>query len=177
MARGRKKGKKAINQLVEHIADYSDIEYDDENTDDVISMQVQSKNDRKCEDETDRMWMYKDISNEDIVDDEEITDEDLWDEPDKDKNSDSATIVKGVNPPNSVYMDDKEKYMSAAVWFHEISEKGFMTETEKRYITLMLIEMSNFYFDNIKNIKPSGKCLEAINRIYRDIQEAGLCSG
>lgn len=172
MARGRKKGKKAINQLVEHIADYSDIEYDDENADDVISMQLQNKNDKKCEDETDRMWMYKDIPCEDIRDDEEITDEDLWDEQDKCP----VEISKNVKS-TPVYMDDKEKYMAAAVWFHEISERGFMTESEKRYVTLMLIEMSKFYFDNIKDIKPSGKCLEAIKRIYRDIQEAEVCSG
>lgn len=66
--------------------------------------------------------------------------------------------------------------MAAAVWFHDISERGEISDDELRYVELMLIEMSNFYFDNLKNIHPSGKCLDSIKKIYRDIQEAGLCT-
>ena len=66
--------------------------------------------------------------------------------------------------------------MTAAVWFNEISERGEMTKEETRYIELMLIEMTQFYFDRLDEIKPSGKCLEASRKIGRDIQEAKICS-
>ena len=71
---------------------------------------------------------------------------------------------------------DIDKYMTAAVWFNEISERGEMTKEETRYVELMLIEMTQFYFDRLDKIKPSGKCLDAIRKIGRDIQEAKICS-
>lgn len=176
MARGRKKGKKVINQLVEHIADYSDMEYDNEETaEDMVLAQVQNKNDKKCEDETDRMWMYKDIPDKEFVDEASIDENELWDDSDSQDDTETHEQKEGVLN-NAVVVDSIDKYMTAAVWFHEINERGYMTELEKRYVTLMLIEMSKFYFDNLGTMNLSHKCREAINKIYMDIKEARLCS-
>lgn len=174
MAKGRKR--KAINTLVEHISDFSDMEYDnEESADDVISMQVQSKNDRKCEDETDKMWMYKNEEDE-LTDEDEITDEDLWGEQKESQKEKEENVSTSVES-KTTGINDSERYMTAAAWFHEINERGFMTDLEKRYVSLMLIEMSKFYFDNLKEMCPSVKCKEAIIKIYRDIREADICSG
>ena len=69
MSRGRKKSRKVINPMVEHIADYSDMEFvDNESGEALIASHAQAKIDKKCEDETDRMWMYKDNRDDEVVD-------------------------------------------------------------------------------------------------------------
>ena len=84
MSRGRKKSRKVINPLVEHIADYSDMEFvDNESGEALIASHAQAKIDKKCEDETDRMWMYKDNRDDEIVDEDESTEDDLWSDEDK----------------------------------------------------------------------------------------------
>ena len=48
MSRGRKKSRKVINPLVEHIADYSDMEFvDNESGEALIASHAQSKIDKK----------------------------------------------------------------------------------------------------------------------------------
>ena len=69
--------KKKVNPLVEHIADFSDIEYDSDDSLEIIDAHATQKRDDECEDETDRTWMYKDPGDEEIVDEDEVTDEDL----------------------------------------------------------------------------------------------------
>ena len=67
--------------------------------------------------------------------------------------------------------------MTAAVWFNEISNRGNITKEESRYVELMIIELSKFYFGHLDIIKPSKKCQEAINNICKNILEAQKCSG
>lgn len=118
--------------------------------------------------------MYKNPGDEEIVDEDEVTDEDLWgDETAATEPEDDKVTKQPARIRNESQLD---QYMAAAVWFHDISERGEISDDELRYVELMLIEMSNFYFDNLKNIHPSGKCLDSIKKIYRDIQEAGLCT-
>lgn len=179
MSRGRKKSKKMINPLVEHIADYSDMEFvDNEGAEAIIASHAQEKIDKKCEDETDRTWMYTDNRDEDVLDDEEITEDDLWSDEDK-KESEKKKTGKCATPAvlnHSSRSEEKVKqYMDAAVWFKDISERGEMTEKESRYVELMIIELSKFYFSNIRKLHPSNKCMESIREIGKDIQEAGLC--
>ena len=184
MSRGRKRIKKNINPLVENIADFSDIEYDDDDGAELIAKHESDKRDSEEEDETDRMWMYKtpDSEKDEGFYSEEVTDEDLWNDIDKndiDKKEKEVQKVKVTEEPSNPVVragSDIDKYMTAAVWFNEISERGKMTKEETRYIELMLIEMTQFYFDRLDKIKPSGKCLEAIRKIGRDIQEAKICS-
>ena len=175
MPRGRKKIRKNINPLIENIADFSDMEYDDDDGADLIAMHETDSRDNEKEDETDRLWMYKTPENEKDTEiySEELTDDDLWEEEIKepkkeDKNGPSNPVLHAGS--------NLDKYMTAAVWFNEISERGKMTKEERRYVELMLIEMASFYFGNLKKIKPSGKCLEAIKKINKDIQEANICS-
>ena len=166
--------KKKVNPLVEHIADFSDIEYDNDDSLEIIDAHATQKRDDECEDETDRTWMYKNPGDEEIIDEDEVTDEDLWgDEAAATEPEDDKVTKQPERMRNESQLD---QYMAAAVWFHDISERGEISDDELRYVELMLIEMSNFYFDNLKNINPSGKCLDSIKKIYRDIQEAGLCT-
>lgn len=64
MPRGRKKIRKNINPLIENIADFSDMEYDDDDGADLIAMHETDSRDNEKEDETDRLWMYKTPENE-----------------------------------------------------------------------------------------------------------------
>ena len=51
--------KKKVNPLVEHIADFSDNEYDSDDSLEIIDAHATQKRDDECEDETDRTWMYR----------------------------------------------------------------------------------------------------------------------
>lgn len=182
MPRGRKKSKKSVSPLVENIADFSDMEYDDDDGVELIAMHESDKRDNEEDDETDKMWMYKTPESEkdEGIYSEELTDDDLWSDITV-KEKRKVTIketAKEELPANPVvrHSSDIDKYMTAAVWFNEISERGEMTKEETRYVELMLIEMARFYFDNLDKIKPSGKCLEAIKQIGQDILEAKVCS-
>lgn len=187
MPKGRTKTvkttKKKINPLVEHIADFSDIEYESDDGLELVDAHSTKKRDDACEDETDKMWMYKNPGNEELSDDEEVTDEDLWGEEGKAESSSQSEPVSGVAAISAGKVTqtvskcpDIDKYMSSAVWFHDISERKEMTQDEARYVELMIIELSKFYFGNLDKIRPSGKCLDAVKNIYRNIQEAGLCT-
>lgn len=171
MPRGRKRNSKAVNPLVEHIADFSDMEYDDMDIDMVASHEAE-KRDAEYEDETDRMWMY-DESNEflDKAPDESEEDENaLW--ADEEKNKTTNTAQSSTVLPCGSNLD---KYITSAVWFREMAERDAMTKEEKRYVELMIMELSQFYFGHLKEIKPSAKCMEAIRKMGADIQEAELC--
>lgn len=179
MSRGRKKSRKVINPLVEHIADYSDMEFvDNESGEALIASHVQAKIDKKCEDETDRMWMYKDNRDDEIVDEDESTEDDLWSDEDK-KEKERKKSEKGTaqveQKVNAVAEEKVKQYMDAAVWFKDISERGEMTEKEQRYVELMIIELSKFYFSNLDTLHPSSKCRESICKIFEDIRRAGMC--
>lgn len=67
-----------------------------------------------------------------------------------------------------------DRCMDAAAWFRDISERGSMTADEKRYIDLIVIELSKFYFANLKELKFSDKCKEAIQTIGNNIKESGI---
>ena len=179
MSRGRKKSRKVINPLVEHIADYSDMEFvDNESGEALIASHAQAKIDKKCEDETDRMWMYKDNRDDEIVDEDESTEDDLWSDEDK-KEKERKKSEKGTaqveQKVNAVAEEKVKQYMDAAVWFKDISERGEMTEKEQRYVELMIIELSKFYFSNLDTLHPSSKCRESICKIFEDIRRAGMC--
>ena len=179
MSRGRKKSRKVINPLVEHIADYSDMEFvDNESGEALIVSHAQAKIDKKCEDETDRMWMYKDNRDDEIVDEDESTEDDLWSDEDK-KEKERKKSEKGTaqveQKVNAVAEEKVKQYMDAAVWFKDISERGEMTEKEQRYVELMIIELSKFYFSNLDTLHPSSKCRESICKIFEDIRRAGMC--
>lgn len=180
MSRGRKKSRKVINPLVEHIADYSDMEFvDNESGEALIASHAQKKIDKKCEDETDRMWMYKDNRDDEVLDEDDITEDDLWsDEDKKEKERKKAERESTASTALKTPMASEEKvkqYMDAAVWFKDISERGEMTEKESRYVELMIIELSKFYFSNLSKLHPSPKCMESIHKIGEDIRGAGLC--
>lgn len=54
-------------------------------------------------------------------------------------------------------------------------ENFSMTEKEQRYVELMIIELSKFYFSNLDTLHPSSKCRESICKIFEDIRRAGMC--
>lgn len=151
--------RKRENPLTEHIADFSDMEYDDGDVDDFIALNTSKKEDNECFDDSDQSWMYEYTEEPESCDDESEKTED------KIQNS----------TQNPVINSDIDKYMTAAVWFNEINKRGNMSRDEIRYVELMIIELSNFYFGHLKDLKPSKKCAESINYIYESIKEAGLC--
>ena len=176
MPRGRK-AKSKINPLVEHIADFSDMEFDDDDEADIVKKRKMEKIDNETyDDESDKTWMYKDKNTEDMESGsdniEDMTDEDIWgNEPEEQKND--TSVGEHIIEHGSKI----DKYMTAAVWFNEISNRGNITKEESRYVELMIIELSKFYFGHLDIIKLSKKCQEAINNICKNILEAQKCSG
>ena len=179
MSRGRKKSRKVINPLVEHIADYSDMEFvDNESGEPLIASHAQAKIDKKCEDETDRMWMYKDNRDDEIVDEDESTEDDLWSDEDKkgkERKKSEKETAQVEQKAHAAAEERVKQYMDAAVWFKDISERGEMTEKEQRYVELMIIELSKFYFSKLDTLHPSPKCKESIRKICEDVRRSGLC--
>lgn len=157
--------RKRINPLVEHITDFSDMEYDD-GGEDVIAVHQNINMDEGYDDDSDHSWM---LYHDDKCDAAEEVEDDLWDDE-----HDSAKETGGLKNP--IINPDLDKYMSAAVWFHEMNERGSMTKSEARYVELMVIELANFYFGNLDKNKVSKKCREAVCKIFNSIKEAGICS-
>lgn len=174
MPRGRKS---KINPLVKHIDDFSDMEYDDDNEPDIIKkrqIEKQKIDNEKYDDESDKTWMYDSTEDESMQQDlGDMTDEDLWGkEPKSSEKQSDIPIGEHIIEHGS----EIDKYMTAAVWFNEINSRGKMTKEEARYVELMIIELSKFYFGHLDTIKPSKKCQEAINNICKNILEAQKCS-
>ena len=121
---------------------------------------------------------YKDNRDDEIVDEDESTEDDLWSDEDK-KEKERKKSEKGTaqveQKVNAVAEEKVKQYMDAAVWFKDISERGEMTEKEQRYVELMIIELSKFYFSNLDTLHPSSKCRESICKIFEDIRRAGMC--
>lgn len=164
--------KRIENPLTEHITDYSDMEYDNNTSEAYIAEKRSKKRDQESFDDSDKSWMY-DYKEKAVDDDCEDEDDDGFY-----NNDDSKPVApsSGV-PSNPVINKNIDKYMTAAVWFNEISKRGEMTADEVRYIELMIIEMSKFYFGNLKSLKPSKKCIEAMKEICSAVREAGICTG
>ena len=61
--------------------------------------------------------------------------------------------------------------MSAAYWFNEMHKRGAknISSDEKRYLELIIIELSDFYFPNLAILKPD-KDKEAIEKIRESIE-------
>lgn len=155
--------KKKINPLVEHITDFSDMEYDDVN-ENIIDTHQNIDIDEGYDD-SDHSWM---LNYNDECDTTEEVEDDLWDdEPD--------SVKETGRLKHPMINHDLDQYMSAAVWFHEMSERGGMTKSESRYVELMVIELANFYFGNLDKNKVSKKGREAVCKIFNSIKEAGIC--
>lgn len=142
--------RKKKNPLVENIADYSDLEYEEDDAG-FVELHKSQERDRTYEDESDKSWMYQSTDDE-------------YDTQNNYKESDEK--IKTAEPVLSSKIDD---YINAAVWFHDINQRGNITDTELRYVELMIIEMSCFYFDKLKDMHPSAKCVEALKKIGGDI--------
>ena len=65
----------------------------------------------------------------------------------------------------------RESMMSAAYWFNEMHKRGAknISNDEKRYLELIIIELSDFYFPNLEALKPD-KDKEAIEKIRESIE-------
>ena len=65
----------------------------------------------------------------------------------------------------------RESMMSAAYWFNEMHKRGAknISSDEKRYLELIIIELSDFYFPNLEALKPD-KDKEAIEKIRESIE-------
>ncbi len=156
------KRKRINSPLAEHIADYSDMELYDDGLDDIVSLCESNNRDKNYFDDSDEEWMY---NNTDVDDSLECS-ENMWD-----KESDSEVLS---SPRNPVINKDVDKYMTSAVWFNEMSERG-MSNDEKRYVELMLIELEKFYFSKLESSNISDKSKQIIKKIHDDIEEKVLC--
>ena len=165
--------KKNLQQFIEHISDFSDTEYDDDYTEDYIKKNIKNNID-DCDDESDERWMYN-YPCEDLMDNE---DEDLYEDVGENSNKEISKIHNGLPNEgiNPVIKNNLDTYMSAAVWFNEMASRGTMSQEEKRYVELMIIELSKFYFSHLDEIKPSRKCMESIKSIYSSMREVGICT-
>lgn len=169
----RKKTKTTKNPIKDHIADFADMDMDEGEDTDIIKTQKAKKRDKEFEDETDRMWMYKENFRPESDDSSDEEENDLWgDEQEqkvKEKQSKSEDAL-------SKHAQNIDKYMSAAAWFHDMSKQGAPSQEELRYVDLMIIELSKFYFDNLNNIKPSKKCEKALKNIKKQLNcEGTIC--
>lgn len=156
--------------LVENIADYADMGYEEEF--DVLK-ETASKDASEEEDETDRMWMYEDDT---LLNIQSIQQEEEEEKEEKETKQTQKEQQKEIEKIKAKKEEKKENMMNAAAWFRDMGKAGQMTDDEKRYVELMLIELPKFYFLNLENNPPSQKCKEAIKNICKSITEAGLCT-
>ena len=165
--------KKNLQQFIEHISDFSDTEYNDDYTEDYIKKNIKNNID-DCDDESDESWMYNYPCDNLMDNEEEDIYEDICESSNKDlgKNQNESQN-EGIN---LVIKNNLDTYMSAAVWFNEMASRGTMSQEEKRYVELMIIELSKFYFSHLDEIKPSRKCMESIKSIYSSMREVGICT-
>lgn len=171
----RKNKQNMKDYIVEHITDFADSGYDEYQDDTVRTLEKQKerKQDTDCDDETNKMWMYKDnlVNKEEHPEEPEPEEEDTsWEDEHEPKES-SKEDKKELTELQQKKLTTIGHYMDAAVWFHEMTEQGMPTEEELRYVELMIIELSKFYFGNMKCITPSPKCQEAINNIAAAIRK------
>ena len=153
------KRKRMESPLAEHITDYSDMELCDDSFDDIVLMCESEKRDKDDFDDSDKEWMYNEQDDKNVHSDSEDA---LWDDVNENEPLSS--------PQNPVISKDVDKYMTSAVWFHEMSERG-MTDDEKRYV-----ELEKFYFGKIDSLNISKKNLKLIRKIHDDIEEKKLCT-
>lgn len=153
--------KKKILPLVENIDSYSDIEYQETDDSDYInSYKVKNQNqddyyehDDYYESEDDKVLYVGDMDNDDDYDDFE-----------HDYNVDD---YEGPvqNQQQRYHQADIDRCMDAALLFREINDRGYLLDEEKRYIELIVIEMSKIFIKNINKDTLSAKCREAINQL------------
>lgn len=177
MNRGRKKKSELKDKepLIENISSFSDIEYGELAEDNDLFLTEKNDMEDYNYDETDREWMYE--NNDDEITTEE---EDLWEEEKTKENSITENTIgeppkKEKKKNSSKKKDDIDTYMECLFWFNEMGKKKKLNKDELRYVELMVIELSKFYFNNLDKYKHTKKCQESIKAIYKNIQEAGLC--
>ena len=158
----RRQRKCKVSPLAETISTFSDIGYDDDR--DCSSEYIQ-KEEEVCEDETDKMWMYE-------------TDELLEKKEEKKPSEEEEEKAEAEEAPKVLSKAALKKQkkadlmMDAAVWFKDMADSNEITDDEKRYVELMIIQLSRFYFANLGSITPSPKCAEAIANIGGYIAQA-----
>lgn len=177
---GRRKKESVKDFIVEHIADFADSNYEEEATD-LVAIQKASKRDSETEDETDNLWMYKDgLENKEASEEafQEATQEDADTEWEGDEMpeepQETKKETKAAKAVQQKRLTKVEHYMDAAVWFHEMAEEEKPSDTELRYVELMILELAEFYFGNLGQMHPSEKCRQALHKIGIAIQSEGL---
>lgn len=177
---GRRKKESVKDYIVEHIADFADNNYEEEATD-LVAIQKANKRDAETEDETDNLWMYKDglenkEASEEALQEETQEDADTEWEGDEmpEEPQETKKETKAAKAVQQKRLTKVEHYMDAAVWFHEMAEEEKPSDTELRYVELMILELAEFYFGNLGQMHPSEKCRQALHKIGIAIQSEGL---
>ena len=178
---GRRKKESVKDYIVEHIADFADNNYEEEATD-LVAIQKANKRDAETEDETDNLWMYKDNLSKKETQEETLREENQedtyqeWEEEEEmpEEPQEAKKEEKAAKAIQQKRLTKVEHYMDAAVWFHEMTEEERPSETELRYVELMILELAEFYFGNLGQMHPSKKCRQALHKIGAAIQSEGL---
>ena len=84
---------------------------------------------------------------------------------------DENYLTKYTSKEKTAHDEKLDDMMTAVFWFKEMAGKKRISEEEKRYLELIIIQLSKFYFPNLADMNPSPKCEEAIQEILKGIEK------
>lgn len=164
---------------ISDIAKYADINInsDDETFSGEEEMEIEKVKNRKAKEKGLDFYDYdkEETDYDDDYDDIEGPDEEEEEEEEKEekKETEKSTEEQRREQQRLKEREEtrRESMMSAAYWFNEMHKRGAknISSDEKRYLELIIIELSDFYFPNLATLKPD-KDKEAIEKIGESIE-------
>lgn len=162
---------------IDNIAKYSDITLKDEDVFADEEEEIEKVKEKKARakgldyyDEDGEMAEYDDIEDKDEEEEEEEEEEEKEGKEKKKEKKEQTKRREQHLLENEETR--RESMMSAAYWFNEMHRKGaeYISPEEKRYLELIIIELSEFYFPNL-SILPPDKDKAAVENIGESIKK------
>ena len=173
----KKKDNTGIYGRIDNIAKYADISIgnDDENI--IGEEEVAKVKGQKAKENGLDFYDYDgdDIDYDDI-EEEEMEEEDAVEEDSEEEKREKEERREEKKKAQQRLREreetKRESMMSAAYWFNEMHKEGAkgITSDEKRYLELIIIELSEFYFPNL-DVLPPDKDKEAVEKIKKSIEK------
>ena len=171
---------------ISDIAKYADINInsDDETFSGEEEMEIEKVKSRKAKEKGLDFYDYdkEETDYDDDYDDIEGPEEEEEEEEEKEEKKEKEKISEEKRREQQRLKEReetrRESMMSAAYWFNEMHKRGAknISSDEKRYLELIIIELSDFYFPNLEALKPD-KDKEAIEKIRESIEAFESCGG
>lgn len=169
-----------LYEKIKDIAKYADINInsDDETFSGEEEMEIEKVKNRKAKEKGLDFYDYdkEETAYDDDYDDIEGPEEEEEEEEEKEEKKEKEKSTEEQRREQQRFKEReetrRESMMSAAYWFNEMHKRGAknISSDEKRYLELIIIELSDFYFPNLEALKPD-KDKEAIEKIRESIEE------